>query len=237
METSIIQLIRKKAGSIIEPQILKTGRVLEVRTWSPATMIEIDLHLPHVNMYQWQQIPYVKFRVDNLTYRDYTPTGWDAETSTCTVFINAAHSGAGSIWAKQLRRNDTIQYLKVGSIHQGADRTSAIVALGDESSIGHLLALQQITLPGTKFSGAVLMDDTQHREFFNKDLKSPIRPIARSEMYGHHTLMSWINTQHYDFRETVFYLIGNNVMVSQLHKLLNQEDIPSGNIKSQSFWQ
>lgn len=237
METSIIQQIRKKAGSIIEPQILKTGRVLEVRTWSPATMIEIDLHLPHVNMYQWQQIPYIKFRVDNLTYRDYTPSGWDAETSTCTVFINTAHSGAGSRWAKQLRRDDTIQYLKIGSTHQGADPTSAIAALGDEASIGHLLALQQIALPGTEFSGAVLMDDTQHREFFNKDLKSPIQPIARSEMYGHHTLMRWVNTQQYDFRQTVFYLIGNNFMVSQLRKLLKQEGIPLRNIKSECIWQ
>jgi NADPH-dependent ferric siderophore reductase len=237
METSILQQIRKKAGNIIEPRLLKTARVLEVRAWSPATMIEIDLHLPLVNMHLWQEIPYIRFRVGAFTYRDYTPTEWDVETSTCTVFIDAGHSGAGSLWAQQLCSNDTIQYLKTGSTHQGIDARPAVIVLGDESSIGHLLALQQMALPDTHFSGAVLIGNTQHRSFFSKSIQSPIRPVARSEMYGHRTLMRWLNTQQYDLRDTALHLAGNSIMVSQLRKLLKQEGFPSVNIRSQGFWQ
>lgn len=233
METTILQGIRGMAGNMI----LKTGRVLEVRTWRPATMIEVDLHLPLVNMHQWQEVPYIKFRVGNLSYRDYTPTEWDASTSTCTLFINTAHVGPGSLWARGLRRNDAIQYIKTGSTHQGIKAMPALTALGDESSIGHLLALQQMSSATTHFSGAVLIDDKQHRAFFDKSMKSFIQPIARNEMYGHHTLMRWIYTQQYPLRDTVFFLSGNNVMVSQLRKLLKQEGCSSANIKSQGFWQ
>src|SRR3954469_13769294 len=105
MEMSILEKIRK-------PQLLKTGRVLAVRSWLPATMIEIDLHLPSIDMQQWQEVPYIKFRVGTLSYRDYTPTEWDAATGTCTLFINTAHSGPGSLWARNLRRNDSVQYIK-----------------------------------------------------------------------------------------------------------------------------
>lgn len=228
MEMSILEKIRR-------PQLLKTGRVLEVRAWSPATMIEIDLHLPFVDMHQWQEIPYIKFRVGPLSYRDYTPTEWDAVTSTCTLFINTAHTGPGSLWARGLSRNYAVQYIKTGSTHQGITAMPSMVALGDESSIGHLLALEQMAK--THFSGAVLIDDIQHRNFFSKGINSLIQPIARSETFGHQSLMRWINTQQYELHNTAFYLTGNNIMVSQLRKLLKQQGCSSANIKSQGFWQ
>ncbi|MEZ2335203.1 hypothetical protein AB6735_06190 [Mucilaginibacter sp. RCC_168] len=50
METSILQQIKNKAEKYLGPQLLQTGRVLEVRIWEPATMVEIDLHLPSADV-------------------------------------------------------------------------------------------------------------------------------------------------------------------------------------------
>ena len=111
METSTFNKLKRKAEKLFEPQSLQSGRVLEVRHWEQSTIIEIDLHLPDANMWQWTEIPYIKFKVAAFAYRDYTPSGWDAETSTCTLYVDAAHNGQGSNWARHLKNNDTVSYL------------------------------------------------------------------------------------------------------------------------------
>ncbi|QXV66959.1 hypothetical protein INP83_07720 [Mucilaginibacter sp. 21P] len=237
METSTFQKFKQKAGSLLEPRILQTGRVLEVRPWSPSTMIEIDLHLPFTDMENWEQVPYIKFKVDSLTYRDYTPSGWDAETSTCTIFVDALHNGPGAKWARGLKANDTVNYFKqIGYTQHQPDQTSAVIALGDESSVGHLLALQKMVLPHTRFSGGIVMGNEEHRKQFHEYFWTPIEPVERRDIYGHHSLMEWVLRQKYSLENTIFYLTGNNTMVGQLRKLLKQQGYPSSQIKTQGFW-
>ena len=236
METSTLHKLKRKAEKLFEPQSLQSGRVLEVRHWEQSTIIEIDLHLPDANMWQWIEIPYIKFKVAAFAYRDYTPSGWDAETSTCTLYVDAAHNGQGSNWAKQLKNNDTVSYLKIGISCQAPEPTTAVIALGDESSLGHILALQQMVLPAARFSGAVLMNNEQHRDFFSKNFRSPLQPVARHDVYGHHSLIQWVGDQNYSLDNTAFYLAGNNIMVSQLRKMLRLQGYTSGQIKAKGFW-
>lgn len=236
METSTLHKLKLKAGRWFEPQNLATGRVLEVRFWEPSTVIEIDLHLPEADMCQWAEIPYIKFKVGPFTYRDYTPSGWDAETSTCTLFIDAAHNGAGTNWARSLGKDDTVSYLKIGTSSHGPENTSAVIALGDESSIGHVLALQQMVMPSTRFTGAVLMNNEGHRSFFSQYFPKSIQTIARDDVYGHHSLVQWISSQDFSLDNTVFYLAGNNIMVSQLRKMLRLQGYNSNQVKVKGFW-
>jgi NADPH-dependent ferric siderophore reductase len=235
MRTSTFQMIKKKAGKLFEHK-LQTGRVLEIREWEPSTIIEVDLHLPFADIAQWNEIPYIKFRVDDFTFRDYTPSGWDAETSTCTVYIDAAHNGPGSKWVKHLQKGDTVSYIKIGSTYHSPVPTSAVVALGDESSMGHLLALQKMVLPHTRFSGGLVIGNEHHRKLFHEYFWSPLEPVARKDIFGHHSLMEWVLEQQYSLENTVFYLAGNNTMVAQLRKLLKRQGYPSGQIKVQGFW-
>jgi len=235
METSTFQKIRRKAGKLFENR-LQSGRVLEVRHWEPSTLIEVDLHLPFADIAQWNEIPYIKFRVDDFTFRDYTPSGWDAETSTCTIYIDAAHNGPGSRWAQQLKKDDVVSYLKIGSTYHSPVATSAVVALGDESSMGHLLALQKMVLPHTRFSGGLVIGNEHHRKLFHEYFWSPLQPVARKDIFGHHSLIEWVLEQQYSLENTVFYLAGNNTMVAQLRKLLKNQGYPSGQIKVQGFW-
>jgi NADPH-dependent ferric siderophore reductase len=235
METSTFQKIKRKAGKLFENR-LQSGRVLEVRHWEPSTLIEVDLHLPFADIAQWNEIPYIKFRVDDFTFRDYTPSGWDAETSTCTIYIDAGHNGPGSKWAQQLKKDDVVSYLKIGSTDHSPTSTSAVVALGDESSMGHLLALQKMVLPHTRFSGGLVIGNEQHRKLFHEYFWSPLQPVARKDIFGHHSLIEWVLEQQYSLENTVFYLAGNNTMVAQLRKLLKNQGYPSGQIKVQGFW-
>jgi len=236
METSTLHKLKAKAGRWFEPQHLDSGRVLEVRHWEPSTIVEIDLHLPDADMWQWAEVPYIKFKVEPFTYRDYTPAGWDAETSTCTLYIDAAHNGLGSIWARKLKKGDEVSYLKIGTSHHTPERTLAIIALGDESSMGHILALQQMVMPAARFTGAVLMADEQHRDFFGTYFPSAIKTVERHDVYGHHSLIQWVAAQNFSLDNTVFYLAGNNIMVSQLRKLLRLQGYNSGQVKAKGFW-
>jgi NADPH-dependent ferric siderophore reductase len=236
METSTLQKIKRKASHLFEPQFLQTGRVLEVRHWEPATFIEIDLHLPFADMTQWNELPYIKFKVADFTYRDYTPSGWDAETCTCTIYVDAAHNGPGSNWALQLQKDDTVNYLKTGTTHQAAENTPAVIGLGDESSVGHLLALQQMVMPATRFSGALLMANERNRKLFGEYFRTPLQVIPRNDVYGHHTLIQWVIEQQYRLENTVFYLTGNQTMVIQLNKMLRLQGYNSSQVKAKGFW-
>jgi NADPH-dependent ferric siderophore reductase len=236
METSTFDKLKRKAEKLFEPQMLQTGTVLEVRHWEPSTIIEIDLHLPNADMWQWAEVPYIKFRVAPFTYRDYTPSGWDAETSTCTIYVDAAHRGHGSDWAKQIQKADVVSYYKIGTSNQAPEATTAVIGLGDESSLGHMLALQQMVMPAARFSGAVLMADGQHRNFFSGNFRSPIQPVSRQDVYGHHSLIQWVGDQNYSLDNTVFYLAGNNIMVSQLRRMLRLQGYTSGQIRAKGFW-
>ena len=236
METSTFDKLKRKAEKLFEPQLLQSGNVLEVRHWEPSTIIEIDLHLPNADMWQWTEVPYIKFKVAPFTYRDYTPSGWDAETSTCTIYVDAAHRGHGSNWAKQLNKGDVVSYYKIGTSSQAPEATTAIIGLGDESSLGHMLALQQMVMPSARFSGAVLMADGQHREFFTGNFRSPIQPVSRQDVYGHHSLIQWVGAQNYSLDNTVFYLAGNHIMVSQLRKMLRLQGYTSAQVRAKGFW-
>lgn len=236
METSTLHKLKLKAGRWFEPQSLASGRVLEVRAWEPSTLIEIDLHLPEINMYKWTEVPYIKFKVGPFTFRDYTPSGWDAETSTCTLYIDAAHNGAGSNWARNLTQGDKVSYLAVGTSRHSPESTPAVIALGDESSLGHVLALQQMVMPATRFSGAILMNSEKHRDFFGQYFPKSIQTISRDDVYGHHSLVQWVSSQDFSLDNTVFYLAGNNMMVSQLRKMLRLQGYHSTQVKVKGFW-
>ncbi|OKS88532.1 siderophore-interacting protein [Mucilaginibacter polytrichastri] len=237
METSTLSKIKGRAAKLLEGRMLHAGTVLEVRHWQPCTMLEIDLHLPIADMAQWaENIPYIKFKVADFTFRDYTPSGWDAETCTCTIFVDAAHNGPGSLWARNLQKGDNISYIKVGVTRHCPLGTSTIIGLGDESSLGHLLALQQTVIPSGRFTGAIVMANEGHRKLLGEYFPSPLAPIARYDTYGHHSLIEWLVNQHYSLDNTLFYLAGNNTMVDQLRKLLKQQGYASGQIKAQGFW-
>jgi NADPH-dependent ferric siderophore reductase len=236
MNTHILNRLKKKASGLIENRVLKTASVLEVRKWPSAAMVEIDLHMPETTMDDWNEVNYIKCKVADFTYRDYTPSGWDAETQTCTLYIDVNHTGPGSLWANGLDKGHEVGYIGIKSTQQTPVNTSAVICLGDESSLGHLLAMQQLAMPAARFSGAVLMGDEHNRSLFSEYFRTPLHPVLRTDVHGHHSLTEWLLQQTYHLENTIFYLAGNNTMVAQLRKILRSQGYSSGQIKTQGFW-
>ncbi|WDF53737.1 SIP domain-containing protein [Mucilaginibacter sp. KACC 22063] len=232
----MLEHLKRKASGLINNRLHKTAHVLEVRYWETSTITEIDLHLPTAEMDNWNEVNYMKCKVDNFTYRDYTPAGWDAETQTCTLFIDTAHKGPGSIWAQNLKQGDQISYIGIASTKQTPVNTSAVICLGDESALGHMLALQQLTQPVTRLTGAITMESETNRNLFSEYFKSPITTVSKSDKFGHHSLTEWLLQQSYDLENTIFYLAGNNTMVMQMRKLLRNQGYGNNQIKAQGFW-
>lgn len=234
MENYLFKQLRKKADSLFTPT-LQSGRVLAVRNWESATLVEIDLHLPHVDM-TWDSIPYIKFRVDDFTFRDYTPSGWDAEQRTCTLFIDTGHTGAGSNWAAGLKKGDTVCYFKIGRTNHAPNLQTQSVGLSDLSGLGHLLALEQMSTPIGNFTGSVLLNEQQHFKSFREAFDSRLQPIERQDEIGNESLLQWVVAQKFHPDQTVFYLVGNNKLVSKLRRSLKECGFSSSQIKVKGFW-
>lgn len=214
--------------SLLEKAFIKTGTVLDVRAWKPATFFEVDVHLPQLNMQGWMATQHIKCKVGNFTYRDYTPAYWDAETHTCTLFIDAAHDGAGSRWVKTLQQGSTLYYLGAAGSHQQASAGATNVMLGDQTAIGHFAALQQLAGPQSNIAGAVVIREPEHHNLFNEYLyRLPVTPVTN--------INNWLQSAG-EFINPVFYLVGNSHMVVNLRKQLKALGYGNNQVKAQGFW-
>lgn len=236
METPTLQKIRKKASRLLEDRLLRTGTVLAIRKWEGSSFVEVDLHLPAADMEHWKEVPFIKFRVDDFTYRYYTASGWDAETHTCTLYVDIGHKGPGSAWVKGLRQYDTVWYIRIGTTHNLPESTQQIIALGDSSSLGHLLGMQQTIPTGVQFSGACVMEKENDRRLFETSFSTPLHTVAKQDPYGYYSLNSWFLGKQYKQDSYCIYLAGNNVMVSGLYQLLRQQGYAASHIKVLNFW-
>ncbi|SEN58147.1 Siderophore-interacting protein [Chitinophaga rupis] len=234
---STIQLIKRKAISLIAQTLSKTGTVLAVRAWEPATVIEADLHLPGVDMQKWTTPQHIKLAVAEGVYRDYTPLGWDAGTATCTLIINASHNGAGARWAQALQPGDIVSYVGIGPTPPKPTANAHVVFLGDESALGHFYAVQQLAQNPLSIRGAIALEDEQHRENFRaccSDFKA-LEPVSKTGRNHADGLLQWAAAQRFT-PDTVFYTAGYIPAVVQVRQRLKSLGISSAQIKAQGFW-
>ncbi|QNK64622.1 hypothetical protein H7F33_09145 [Pedobacter sp. PAMC26386] len=227
-----MNIIEKKILSIFENRVLKQGCVLEVRAWDSATFFEVDLHLPDVDMEKWTSVQRIKVRVSEYTYRDYTPALWDVETHTCTLCISSEHSGPGSDWVSSLKRGDTISYVGVGSTLHKPVFDSRLLCLGDNSSIGHFLALKQLALGVGDVYGAISFNNEAHAREFSEYFDTYLQPIPDKNRGI--SLVSWLEQQELS-NETV-YIAGHCPTAMELRTYLKQRRDFSGSIKLLGFW-
>ncbi len=227
--------LTQKALTLAETPFIRSARVLAVRVWEPDTVREIDLHLPDCDMSKWNSAQHIKCKVDTLVYRDYTPTGWDAETRTCTLIIHTAHDGPGSRWGKRLRAGDTVAYLGVGSSHQQPTHGKPLVFLGDETAIGHFLALRQLAGDRAVIRGAIVLSEEHHRDEFDQYFSGwGLQPLGKASSREYVRLNEWVSQLNFsEYRDTVFYLAGYSPEVGRLRKLLKQQGMQ---VKAQGFW-
>jgi NADPH-dependent ferric siderophore reductase len=216
----------------------KQAIVLAVRTWEPGTVLEVDLHLPDYDMSHWDKALHLKCKVGRMTYRDYTPSGWDAETCTCSLLIHAAHDGPGSRWARQLKGGDHIVYRGVRSSHHAPEAGREMVFLGDETAIGHFLALRQLAGKTARITGAIALAEPHHRDEFDRYFPGwEVKPVRKDSAGDYTELGRWVEELRVsDHAGAVFYLAGHHPAVSGLRKLLLLKGYGRQQVRVQGFW-
>lgn len=188
-------------------------------------------------MSKWSSAQHIKCKAGVLSYRDYTPSGWDVETHTCTLLIHVAHDGPGSRWARSLRPGDPLSYRKPESSHHHPV-ASRMCFLGDETTIGHFLALQQLAPPAATIEGAILLTEPHHQQEFHDYFRGwAVAPLRKHRDGDYRELGDWVDAL--DVREhadTVFYLAGYIPGVVDLRRRLRRKGFAGGQVKTQGFW-
>ena len=227
--------IKDKTIELIERQLTKKASVLETRTWQGGTFYEVDLHLPEADLGSINGVAHLKCRVAPLTFRDYTIAQWDEETKTCTLFVDAAHDGVGSAWVKLLNQHDEINYLKIEKHRYPLKEKGRYLFLGDQSTVGHFLALRQLIGKNAVVNGSLVIPDPAHRnELAAYYPNFGLEPVAL-EGTPSATLKGWLSGRpwlSYDF----IFLAGNAGMVVEIRHYLRNCGVSGGTIKAQGFW-
>jgi NADPH-dependent ferric siderophore reductase len=230
-----MNILTKKAIAILEKPLLKAGAVLAVRAWEAAAFYEIDLHLPDTDMRSWQSVQHMKCKVAEATYRDYTPAGWDAETRTCTLYIDAAHDGPGAAWAAGLAQGHTIHHMGIASAHHKPVEDHTLICLGDSSSLGHFLALQQLAGTGSPLTGAIAFTSQTHIRLFKEYFTLPLVTVEAGRADQQEGLSEWLTLQTFE-KNTTAYITGHIPTAVQLRRQLRQRKDIGGSIKVNGFW-
>jgi NADPH-dependent ferric siderophore reductase len=216
---------------LLERSVLRRGRVIGLRAWDPGTLVEVDLHLPGTDMSHWDEAQHIKCRVASYTFRDYTAAGWDVQTRTCTLYIDTAHEGPGSRWAMGLREGDAFYYAGVSRTPHPPAPWSRVVCLGDESSLGHILAFRQLLPRSSSLYGAVVLQDAAHRACFPDFFRLPMETVESVD-----ALPRWIRDRPDLVGDAIFYVVGSAGLVRRLRFQLKEQGVEGSRIKAQGFW-
>ncbi len=227
-------VLKKAVGGLFD-KMLTSGKVISVNKWNPETMVEVDVHLPTLNMEKWKTIHRVKCRVADLEYRDYTPTAWNAEKRTFKLYLEAGHDGAGSRWAQQLKAGNEIL---LGAVHsaQIPSKEGKVLCLVDLSALGHALTLKQLTDPAKFPLETCVFLHEQYQIPKSLRLENPeFEFLYQENEQSAAVLEKWIMSKKLANYESIC-IAGNTPMVSQLRKKLKAIPEVGARILAQGFW-
>ncbi|WP_031530216.1 siderophore-interacting protein [Dyadobacter crusticola] len=227
-------LLKRAAAGLLE-SMLTAGTVTDVRTWQPGYLFEVDLHLPTVDMKSWDSIKRLKCKVDALQYRDYTPALWNSELNLTTLFIDAAHQGAGSRWVRQLQTGDKVLF---GAAHAAVlpAHKGRMLCIGDASAIGHFLALKQLTdqAEHPMETGILIGDDYEIPDDF-KENNPEFRFIRGSAEVGIPRVEQWLRSKDLSVYKSI-YIAGNIPMMKALRRTIKADPTMRARIYGHGFW-
>lgn len=229
----MIATLKEKAYALVERNLTKQATVLQTRHWASGNLTEIDLHLPAADMSGWKQVQHIKMQVAPGCYRDYTPSGWDEETRTCTLFISTRHDGKGSLWARNLQPGYTIRYLGIAGTPHRLTGNRLAICFGDMSALGHFMALRQLADGRQLLCGAITGMLQQDGEEFAR-LREPFDLLSSNAGKSEHAFLAWLDRNPTIVDDVMFYIAGQSSMVAGLRKALRQRGHAS--VKAQGFW-
>ena len=226
-----MNLIKKQAIGLLERATSKYGTITGIRHSAEADILEIDLHLPQADMEKWESAPYIKVKVGDMVYRDYSPTMWDSQTRTCSLIIDTSHYGPGSLWCQKVKAGNRITYLAIAPTNHKPILSGNTFCVGDISSIGHFLAMEQLALTKVCFSGFIMFNNQKQLHEFKCNYNTALTAVLASDL---NETQRRINDYHLT-NQTV-YIAGNTSNMTQLRRYIKQQQSFEGIVKLKGFW-
>lgn len=107
------------------------------------------------------------------------------------------------------------------------------VFLGDETTIGTFLFLQNSMAKGQTFTGAIEAEpDLLH---LNQTVNLQLPNVARTSQRGR-ALMNWLIENYEANQDALFYLLGHNASNLQLRDWLKDKGVPNSRIAMRRYW-
>jgi len=226
-----------KKLATVERLYVKSGKIIATRSWNGIDFYEIKVHLPNVTFENWEQAQSIKCRINALHYTDYTPALWDIEKKTCTLYIDASHSGQGAHWAKNQLAGNDFHYLKIEAVKHFPIKHKQLIFLGDQTGIGHFSSLQQLAAKNTKIGGILAFPNPQMALAFSQNCSwLPLKTVCDyNAMYDQ--VKDLALKYESDGECFAFYIVGSAELVVTLRKMLKDFGFDTKQIKSKGFWQ
>jgi len=230
----MIDQLKKAASGLLE-RMFNRATVIAVRTWYPATMYEVDLHLPDTDMKSWNTIKRLKCKVEALEYRDYTPVLWNSDLNICTMLIDSGHNGAGSRWVQTLKTGDEVLF---GAAHAASLPAvkGRILCLADASALGHFLALKQLTDRSEHpMDVAVVLHENYEIPALFKEENPEFHFIYAPVHDGFRVIEQWCDSKMLSDYNSI-YIAGNISMMKALKRKLKTDSRVNAKIYGYGFW-
>lgn len=181
----------------------------------------------------------IEFRVNETSFRHYTPSALNKEEGWCDVLFYLHGKGPGSQWANQLVPGDATKLIGPGGNMHFEQKTSYHFVFGDASALGLALVLQETAeAVGHEFLCLLELTETQqdwaHRIGLDADVIRPsTHPIALPALQE---IESWTSPFWQTWQQAHFYLAGQKASIKAFKHGLRRQNISSHQITTSPYW-
>jgi NADPH-dependent ferric siderophore reductase len=180
----------------------------------------------------------ISIRVNETSYRNYTPSYWNSENGVFQVVFHLHGGGPGSNYISQLQINDTITVVLPRGFDVYRAEHKYHFLYGDETSIGLFESLQRVIeengqeyigiLELNKESTELKTNGTLGLEIIDSSVEKAQKAIALLDKIPQRVWELW--------KDGAFYLIGNGRAIQKFRNALKDKGVKFKNIKTQPYW-
>lgn len=183
---------------------------------------------------QWLPGQEIEFRVSDQDYRHYTPCNWNIEEGYTDVIFYLHGQGPGSDWAEKRQPGDQLKMIGPGGKFTLIPAARQYVFLGDETTIGLFLAMQQAIGSDAVITGVIESEPFAMKWPAMCGLTLAV--CERISDFRGKAIWQWVS-QHVVWDEhTVFYISGHAGSIQLLKKELLAKGIHHAQVKTKPYW-
>ncbi|WP_157886054.1 siderophore-interacting protein [Chryseobacterium glaciei] len=191
-------------------------------------------------------VPNVKFRigqaiiirVDDINYRNYTPSKWDSELGTFEVVFHIHGNGPGSHFISNLKISDKVTVGMPRGFNIYKKEAKYHFFFGDETCISVFKILKdEINNDDNNYLGILELDAVSTKELNKIGLIVDIVPKSIDKAKFALEALNKLDGKVWDlWQNGYFYLMGNAKSIQTFRQALKEKCVQSKNIYTKPFW-